>query len=99
MGLAATPEELSLALSLESERWPLLLPLTTLGAGYPETCHNIFDLEVKSDTKVSLSKVTHIRLNMGPDGGIARSGVSKLIICNIIFHFFILCSIYFEWQE
>ena len=40
-----------------------------LTAGYPDTCHNIFDIK---STTTDLSKIRYIRLNMGPDGGIAR---------------------------
>jgi len=67
MGVCASPEELKLAEQLQSDRWTEILPPTTLGAGYAETRHNLL--------RVPPSKGgpwTHLRVNMFPDGGIAR---------------------------
>jgi allantoicase len=64
-GKAATDEEMKLVSKINSEKWETIVPKTVMGAGYSDTCHNY--LEVKSN------KVwTHLRLNMFPDGGIAR---------------------------
>ena len=71
MGTCATAEEMKMAEALHSEQWPFLVDWTPLGAGYTETCHNIFNLDPKNQNSNSY-KVSHIRLNMGPDGGIAR---------------------------
>ncbi|KAG7398842.1 hypothetical protein PHYBOEH_010356 [Phytophthora boehmeriae] len=66
-GDSATPLELELAEQLNSEEWTEIVPFTKLGPGYPETRHNLL--------RVPRSKRgpwTHLRLNMFPDGGIAR---------------------------
>jgi allantoicase len=66
MGLAATDKETQLVKGLNSENWEDLIPQwSLLGAGYKETCRTFFKL-----TKPTL--LSHIRLCMGPDGGIAR---------------------------
>lgn len=65
MGTCASREEFELAMSLESHNWPFLVELSPLRAGYSETCDNKFSIS-------NTTKVSHIRLNMGPDGGIAR---------------------------
>jgi len=68
MGLAASQEELKLVQALGSDNWPLLVPLQPLGAGYEETRRTIF--QIPSDRQAG--KISHLRINMGPDGGIAR---------------------------
>lgn len=73
MGLAATEEEMQTADGVDWASWSTLVPLTALGAGYPETRSNIFRV---TDTGV----VTHLRLNMGPDGGIARLRVFGQVV-------------------
>lgn len=81
MGLKATAEESALAdqllralsdnedaasaATVTEEAWKEVLPLTPLGAGYEATRRSIFYL----DGDVTC---THLRINMGPDGGIAR---------------------------
>lgn len=65
MGSKATEEELSHVERVGSEEWTTVLPFTTLGAGYKDTCHNYFNVTTKE-------RFTHLRLNMFPDGGIAR---------------------------
>ncbi|CAI5703044.1 unnamed protein product [Peronospora effusa] len=67
MGVSTTHEELKLVEQLKSFEWTEIVPPTNLRAGYVETRHNLL--------QVTLSKRgpwTHIRLNMFPDGGIAR---------------------------
>jgi allantoicase len=66
MGLKADEKEWSLVETVQSESWETIVPLQPLGAGYPETRKTIF--QVSSD----IPPVSFIRLNMGPDGGIAR---------------------------
>jgi allantoicase len=65
MGKGATADELEKAEALSTDTWETLIPMTPLGSGYPDSRHNFF--EVKSN-----SVVTYLRLNMFPDGGIAR---------------------------
>eukprot|EP01041_Mallomonas_annulata_P001764 gene1764-3414_t len=78
MGTSASNEEFDLANSLQSHKWKIILPLTPLRAGYPDTCHNIFNIQQLLQSselhqlQQQLQQVSHIRLNMGPDGGIAR---------------------------
>ena len=64
IGTSASTEEVSKVQSL-TETWPTMLPITKLEPGYPETRFNCFN-------SVCADRVTHIRVNMHPDGGIAR---------------------------
>nr|KAF6428895.1 allantoicase [Molossus molossus] len=65
MGVAATPEELEAVAELRSSDWDLLVPMTELKPEKPASSHNYFPVN-------SQQKWTHVRLNMFPDGGIAR---------------------------
>ncbi|GMF37554.1 unnamed protein product [Phytophthora lilii] len=67
MGVCASPEELRLAEQLKSHQWTEIVPPTKLGPGYAETRHNL--LRVPPNKR---GPWTHVRLNMFPDGGIAR---------------------------
>ncbi|XP_042888576.1 allantoicase-like [Penaeus japonicus] len=50
---------------LRSQDWPIIVPLTEARPGYVDTCHTYIEAVVKS-------RWTHVRLNIFPDGGIAR---------------------------
>jgi allantoicase len=76
MGLAASAQEFSLVSELKSEEWPVLIPLSPLGAGYEATRKTIF--QVPS----GLGPLQYLRLNMGPDGGIARIRVYGEVTIN-----------------
>ncbi|KAJ9590925.1 hypothetical protein L9F63_016023 [Diploptera punctata] len=65
MGGAATKEVLNQIALLNSETWRELISMTKLNAGYKDTCLNHY-------TIVNKEPWTHIRLNIYPDGGIAR---------------------------
>ncbi|KAM4041853.1 putative inactive allantoicase [Anomaloglossus baeobatrachus] len=65
IGSAATEEDLKAVDRLHSEKWEYLLKMTELKPGYSESCHNYFHVKSKE-------RWTHIRLNIYPDGGIAR---------------------------
>ena len=71
-GLCATEREIELVSRLGSDRWNVLVPLTPLGAGYVETSRTFFKI-------ANADKVSHLRLNMGPDGGIARLRVYGMV--------------------
>jgi len=77
IGRAATEQEMALANSLESDQWSILVPLQPLGAGYEATRRNYFFI---SSSSSSPRLVTHLRVNMGPDGGIARLRVHGQVI-------------------
>ncbi|XP_006626459.1 allantoicase isoform X2 [Lepisosteus oculatus] len=64
-GMAASNEEFQTIAKLQSESWVMLVPISELKPGYTDTCHNYFPVS-------SHQRFTHIRLNMYPDGGIAR---------------------------
>ncbi len=64
MGTCASLEDISKVEALTAS-WSYLLPITKLEPGYPETRFNRFKC-------VSNERVTHIKVNMLPDGGIAR---------------------------
>ncbi|EWM26524.1 allantoicase [Nannochloropsis gaditana] len=72
IGSKASEEEMTLAASVHSDSWETILPFTPLGAGYKDTCHNYFAIE-------ATERFTHLRLNMFPDGGIARLRVYGIV--------------------
>lgn len=76
MGLCATEEEVSLASQINSECWTDLVPLSKLGAGYEETRKTLFKVDCGS------SPISHLRVNMGPDGGITRVRVYGEVVVN-----------------
>ncbi|XP_047378982.1 probable inactive allantoicase isoform X1 [Sciurus carolinensis] len=65
MGAAATPEEFEAIAQLKSDEWSYLVPMTELKPGNPASSHNYFLVN-------SPQRWTHVRLNIFPDGGIAR---------------------------
>uniref|UniRef100_A0A4W3HGJ9 Allantoate amidinohydrolase n=1 Tax=Callorhinchus milii TaxID=7868 RepID=A0A4W3HGJ9_CALMI len=64
-GTAALEEEFKAINKLKSNLWTELVPMTVLQPGYIDTHHNYLPVQL-------LERWTHIRLNMYPDGGIAR---------------------------
>ncbi|XP_006910279.1 probable allantoicase [Pteropus alecto] len=64
-GAAASPEELDAIAQLKSNEWDCLVPMTELKPGKPASGHNYFLVN-------SQQRWTHIRLNIFPDGGVAR---------------------------
>lgn len=96
MGLAASLEEIELVKDIlhagcknkskskddiAEEDWIEVVPLSPLGAGYQETSKTIFYL-TEEQSKNLVGNVTHLRINMGPDGGIARVRVYGEVIVN-----------------
>ncbi|KAJ3227009.1 hypothetical protein HK099_003632 [Clydaea vesicula] len=65
MGTRCTEEELKQAETIGSDKWEEILPKAPLKPGYPETRENFFAVDNKK-------RFTHLRVNMFPDGGIAR---------------------------
>lgn len=65
IGTAASIEEYKSADKLKSEKWSHLLQMTKLTPGYAESSHSYFNVNSKQ-------RWTHLRLNIYPDGGIAR---------------------------
>lgn len=80
MGLCATTEEIAAATGLRSERWNELVSLTPLGSGYEETRRTVFHIPQSSSSDKIIS---HIRVNMGPDGGIARIRVYGEVVAEM----------------
>ncbi|KAF7231086.1 allantoicase [Nothobranchius furzeri] len=64
-GMAATEGQMAAVAKLGSEAWPELVGVSQLRPGYSDCCHNYFKVNFNG-------RVTHLRLNMYPDGGIAR---------------------------
>ncbi|XP_078354837.1 allantoicase-like [Oculina patagonica] len=56
-----------------TELWTDILPMTELRPGYPSTAHNYFSIN-------NLQRWTHLRLNLYPDGGVARLRVYGLAV-------------------
>ncbi|XP_029352718.1 allantoicase [Echeneis naucrates] len=64
-GMAASDSQLDAVATLGSEAWPVLVGVSELKPGYADCCHNYFRVNFGC-------RVTHLRLNMHPDGGISR---------------------------
>ena len=64
-GKAASKAQLTAAEKLRSDKWRTIVEMSALGAGYKDTCKTY--LVVKDQ-----GPFTHIRLNIFPDGGVAR---------------------------
>lgn len=72
LGSACTNEELRQIAKHRTHLWPELVPMTQMQAGYEETRKNF--VSVDNDQVVS-----HIRVNIYPDGGIARLRVFGVV--------------------
>jgi allantoicase len=77
IGTAASDHQKKLVSRLRSEKWTEIVPFTPLGAGVEETRHN--NLNINRE-KVKGKQFTHIRLNIFPDGGVARFRVYGNVI-------------------
>ncbi|CAN9507999.1 unnamed protein product [Ophioblennius macclurei] len=64
-GMAASEDQMAAVATLGSEAWPELVGMSALQPGYEDSCHNYFRVNHEH-------RVTHLRLNMYPDGGISR---------------------------
>jgi len=64
-GQAATKAQLAAVDKLRSDKWETIVEMSSLGAGYKDTCQTF--LVVRDQ-----GPFTHIRLNIFPDGGVAR---------------------------
>ncbi|XP_069543560.1 allantoicase [Brachyistius frenatus] len=64
-GTAASDTQMAAVAKLGSGAWPELVCVSPLKPGYADSCHNYFNVTFNE-------RVTHLRLNMHPDGGIAR---------------------------
>ncbi|XP_027041546.1 allantoicase-like [Pocillopora damicornis] len=64
MGSAACTDWVRKVAQLTQE-WTYILPMTKLQPGYPSTAHNFFNIN-------NSQRWTHLRLNIYPDGGVAR---------------------------
>ncbi|XP_053737942.1 allantoicase isoform X1 [Synchiropus splendidus] len=64
-GMAASDRQLAAAAELCSDEWPEIVGVSQLNPGYDNCCHNYFQVNFGR-------RVTHLRLNMYPDGGISR---------------------------
>ncbi|XP_052803532.1 allantoicase-like [Mya arenaria] len=65
LGTHATSEETTEIEKLHSEDWEFIVSLSELKPGFPKSSHNYFHCSGKK-------KYTHLRLNIYPDGGVAR---------------------------
>ncbi|CBJ29193.1 conserved unknown protein [Ectocarpus siliculosus] len=72
LGSAAGADEMARAASLGSEQWEEVVGTTPLRPGYEDGRCHYFDI-------ISDRKYTHLRLNMFPDGGIARLKVHGIV--------------------
>lgn len=72
MGICCSKDDLNKISELNSNKWENLVPVTCLNPGYPETKDNYISINTKDI-------VSHIRLNIFPDGGIARFRVFGIV--------------------
>jgi allantoicase len=68
LGSAATPEECASISALQSDAWEEVLAVTKLQPGYPDTRRHL----LVPNPSIGNKRFTHLRINMFPDGGIAR---------------------------
>mmetsp|Transcript_15495 Transcript_15495/g.23405 ORF Transcript_15495/g.23405 Transcript_15495/m.23405 type:complete len:394 (-) Transcript_15495:136-1317(-) len=68
IGTKTSEEDLKTANELKSDAWTEIIPFTKLNPGYEGISVHHFEI----DGKFSGKRWTHLRLNMFPDGGIAR---------------------------
>ncbi|XP_008549302.1 allantoicase [Microplitis demolitor] len=73
LGTAASKEARAQIARLKSEEWTIIVPQTELSPGYEKTRRQYFNSN-------SSELWTHLRLNLYPDGGIARFRAYGLII-------------------
>ncbi|XP_063846410.1 allantoicase-like [Scylla paramamosain] len=66
MGSEALEKDLVAVARLGSEKWQTIIPITEARPGYRDTCHTFLPSLCAS------TRYTHLRLNVYPDGGIAR---------------------------
>lgn len=76
LGSAATPEECGSADALKSDTWAEVLPVTKLQPGYPDTRRHF----LAPNSLIGNKRFTHLRINMFPDGGIARLRVHGQVL-------------------
>lgn len=74
LGTASDNEMFEKMKKLDTKTWTELVPMTDLQPGYDESRHNFFHIE-------SNEVWTHLRLNIYPDGGIARLRVFGEAVC------------------
>lgn len=77
-GFAAEQSQLDAVNVLKSEEWTELLPMSALKPGYPDTRLHQFTSVLPTNGIVPV--VTHLRINMFPDGGVARLRVRGEIV-------------------
>ncbi len=73
MGTAATTDQFAAAHEVGSDKWTTILSPKILKPGYPGQSVHYFDLQnEKNYHEFANSTWTHIRVNIYPDGGVAR---------------------------
>lgn len=72
LGTEATAAEYGKVQFLKSEDWTTLIPMTQLSPGYPETRKHYFPVD-------STETWNYLRLNLFPDGGVARLRVYGIV--------------------
>jgi allantoicase len=77
-GFAAGEEEVQAVAALSSDAWAVMLDQTPLRPGYEDTRHHQFT--AKAGAGNSGNVVTHLRINIFPDGGVARLRVRGEIV-------------------
>ena len=78
-GQAASQDQLQDIARLESEKWETIVSMSDLGAGFKDTCRSFFPVGSSS----GLGPFTHVRLNLFPDGGVARLRVYGVAVAGL----------------
>lgn len=68
MGREASVAELDKVARLNTESWTTIIPMTEARPGYHDTCHTF----LPATATTAATRYTHVRLNIFPDGGVAR---------------------------
>ncbi|XP_040151323.1 allantoicase-like [Anopheles arabiensis] len=79
IGTGRTTEELGMVELIGTDQWDVLVPRTELQAGYEPTRRHYFTVAKGKQSLI----VNHLRVNMFPDGGIARLRVYGTVRLNL----------------
>lgn len=74
-GFCAGEAQLAAAQELGSAEWVELLPMVPLNPGYEDIRHHVYDARA-----ADLPAITHLRVNIFPDGGVSRLRVRGEIV-------------------
>lgn len=76
MGKCASQQDMEMIAKYKSDEWETIVPMTKLNPGYESTRYHYFGV-------ASRKTFTHLRLNLFPDGGVARLKTYGVVVPNV----------------